>query len=85
LGNENFWNTSSALIRINQSPHDVTEVSVFPISRQPVNALLHKQVISRCIEPDEWFFVSEAATNGIIYPKTFALMRDFECYVGEAK
>jgi hypothetical protein len=39
---------------------------MFPISGQPINALLHKQIISRCIGPDEWFFFSEAATSDII-------------------
>jgi hypothetical protein len=58
---------------------------MFPIRGQRVDALLHKQVIARLIEPNEWFRFSEAATSGIIYPKTFALMRDCEYYVEEAK
>jgi hypothetical protein len=58
---------------------------MFPIGGQLVNALLHKQVIPRLIEPDEWFFFSKAATSGIIDPKTFSLMRDFEHYTEEAK
>jgi hypothetical protein len=55
-----------------------------PLRGQLVNALLHKQVIGRLIEPNEWFCFSEAATNGIIYPKTHALMRDFEYHIEEA-
>jgi len=56
-----------------------------PIRGQLVNALLHKQVIARLIEPDEWFFFSKAATSNVIDPKTFSLMRDFEHYAEEAK
>ena len=55
-----------------------------PLRGQLVNALLHKQVIGRLIEPNEWFCFSEAATSGIIYPKTLALRRDFEYYIEEA-
>ena len=58
---------------------------MFPIRRKLVNALQHKQVTARPIEPDEWFFFSKAATSGIIDPKTFSLMRDFEHYAEEAK
>jgi hypothetical protein len=65
---------------MDESPHYATEVGMSPPRGQLVNALPHKEVIGCLIEPNEWFCFSEAATSGIIYPKTLALMRDFEYY-----
>jgi hypothetical protein len=84
MGNEFWWNTLFALVRIDQSPDDAKEVIVFPIIGQAINTLIHKQVIIRLIEPDEWFHFSCAATSGVINPETLALPHNLEHYADEA-
>ena len=78
MGNETWWNTLFALVRIDQSPDDAKEVVVCPIIGQPINTLIHKQVIFCFIEPDEWFHFSCAATSGVINPDTLALPHELE-------
>ena len=73
MGNEFFWNTFFALVRIDQSPDRAKEVAVFPIIGQQMNTIIHKKVICRLKEPNEWFHFSCAATSGIINPVTLAL------------
>jgi hypothetical protein len=72
------------MVRIDQSPDDAKKVTVSPIIGQPINTLIHKQVICRLIEPDEWFHLSCAATSGVIDPKTLALPHNLEHYADEA-
>lgn len=55
-----------------------------PISGQYINALVHKQVIFRLVEPDEWFRFSCAATSGVINPDTLTLPHKLEYYADEA-
>ena len=84
MGNEFWWNTLLALVRIDQSPDNAKEVVVFPIIGQPINTLIHKQVIFRFIKPDEWSHFTCAATSGVINPDTLALPHELEYYADEA-